>query len=120
MVSSLQAVPLRSDPDVAYGDLAALFGALADPTRAHIVHLLLQGEMCTGDIAPVLGVTDSAVSQHLRVLRALRLIRSRRAGKYIYHSLDDNHVALLLQIGLSHIGHADRAADAPRPEEVLE
>jgi ArsR family transcriptional regulator, lead/cadmium/zinc/bismuth-responsive transcriptional repressor len=117
MVSSLQAVPAHSDPDVAYGDLAALFGALADPTRAHIVHLLLQGEMCTGDIAPVLGITDSAVSQHLRVLRALRLIRSRRAGKYVYHSLDDEHVALLLQIGLSHVGHGDRVIGDLQPEE---
>jgi DNA-binding transcriptional ArsR family regulator len=105
------ATEVRTAPagDPVYAELAALFGALADPTRAHIVHLLLQGELCTGDIAPLLGVTDSAVSQHLRVLRTLRLVRSRRAGKFIYHSLDDDHVALLLSIGLTHLGHGDRA-----------
>jgi ArsR family transcriptional regulator, lead/cadmium/zinc/bismuth-responsive transcriptional repressor len=105
--------------DPVYVELAALFGALADPTRAHIVHLLLQGELCTGDIAPLLGVTDSAVSQHLRVLRALRLVRSRRAGKFIYHSLDDDHVALLLRIGLTHLGHGDRAESLAVTHEVM-
>jgi DNA-binding transcriptional ArsR family regulator len=104
--------------DPVYGELAALFGALSDPTRAHIVHLLLQGELCTGDIAQLLRVTDSAVSQHLRVLRALRLVRSRRDGKFIYHSLDDEHVALLLRVGLTHLGHGDRAGTLPVPHEA--
>jgi DNA-binding transcriptional ArsR family regulator len=104
-----KADPHSSDP--IYQDLAALFGALADPTRARIVHLLLQQELCTGDIAGRLGVTDSAVSQHLAVLRALRLVRSRREGKFVYHSLDDEHVSLLLRIGLTHLGHGDRASD---------
>ena len=55
----------------------------------------------------VVGVTESCVSQHLRVLRALRLVKSRRAGKFVYYSLDDAHITLLLQTGLTHQGHGD-------------
>ena len=87
--------------------------------RARTSSISVTGELCTGDIAPLLGVTDSAVSQHLRVLRALRLIRSRRAGKFIYHSLDDEHVALLLSLGLTHLGHGDRAESLVVGHEVM-
>ena len=90
-----------------YQDLAALFGALADPTRAKIVHALLSQELCTCDLAAVLRATESGVSQHLRVLRSLRLVKARRAGKFVYYSLDDAHIALLLQVGLTHQGHSD-------------
>jgi DNA-binding transcriptional ArsR family regulator len=91
--------------DVAYRKLAELFGALADGTRAKIVHLLVYQELCTCDIAAVLGVTDSCISQHLRILRALRLVKARRDGKFVYYSLDDAHIALLVQVGLTHQGH---------------
>jgi ArsR family transcriptional regulator, lead/cadmium/zinc/bismuth-responsive transcriptional repressor len=91
--------------DATYRELSALFAALADPTRAKIVHILLNQELCTCDIAAVVGVTDSAVSQHLRILRSLRLVKSRRAGKFVYYSLDDAHIALLVQLGLTHQGH---------------
>src|SRR6516225_8684680 len=87
--------------DAAYVDLAQLFGALADSTRARIVHLLLHEELCTCDLAALLGVTDSCVSQHLRVLRSLRLVKPRRVGKFVYYSLDDAHIALLVQVGLT-------------------
>ena len=90
-----------------YQNLAALFGALADPTRVKIIHTLLQQELCTCDLAAVTGVSDSAVSQHLRVLRSLRLVKARRAGKFVYYSLDDAHVALLMQVGLTHQGHGN-------------
>jgi ArsR family transcriptional regulator, lead/cadmium/zinc/bismuth-responsive transcriptional repressor len=96
--------------DGAYLDLAQLFGAMADSTRARIVHLLLHDELCTCDLAALLGVTDSCVSQHLRVLRSLRLVKSRRAGKFVYYSLDDAHIALLVQVGLTHLGHAQGTA----------
>lgn len=92
-----------------YRDLAMLYGALADPTRGRIVHILLQQEMCTCDLARALGVSDSAVSQHLRVLRSLRLVRSRRAGKIVYYALEDSHVAQLVQVGLAHLGHTEAA-----------
>lgn len=95
--------------DSAYVHLASLFGALADTTRAKIVHLLLQQELCTCDIAAIVGISESGVSQHLRLLRSLRLVRSRREGKFVYYSLDDAHVTLLVQLGLTHQGHADQA-----------
>jgi DNA-binding transcriptional ArsR family regulator len=93
--------------DEVYNDLAALFGALADPTRAKMVHALLQAELCTCDLAAVVGISESGTSQHLRVLRSLRLVKSRRAGKFVYYSLDDAHIALLVRVGLTHQGHGD-------------
>ena len=88
-----------------YRGLADLFAALGDMTRVRIVHALARQELCTCDLAAVVGVSESAVSQHLRVLRALRLVRTRRAGKFVYYGLDDARVALLLQVGLTHLGH---------------
>jgi len=99
-----QARRLLSD-DRTYRGLADLFAALSDATRARIVHALVHQELCTCDLAAVVGVTEAATSQHLRVLRTLRLVKSRRAGKFVYYSLDDAHIALLLQIGLTHLGH---------------
>src|SRR5690242_21060385 len=86
--------------DATYRDLADLFAALADATRAKIVHALLQQELCSCDIAALAGISPSGASQHLRVLRNLRLIKSRREGKFVYYSLDDAHIALLIQLGL--------------------
>lgn len=105
-----------------YIELAQVFGALADATRATIVHALLHQELCTCDLAAVVGISESGVSQHLRLLRALRLVKARRAGKFVYYSLDDAHIALLLQVGLTHLGHgADdetTAPDVPRAATV--
>lgn len=101
--------------DDTYKDLAELFGALADPTRAKIVHILMRQELCTCDLSAVVGITESGVSQHLRVLRALRLVKSRRAGKFVYYSIDDAHIALLVQVGLTHQGHATAAGDVSLP-----
>jgi ArsR family transcriptional regulator, lead/cadmium/zinc/bismuth-responsive transcriptional repressor len=92
---------------VIYRDLAALFGALADPTRARIVHALLHQELCSCDLAALMSISKSGASQHLRVLRTLHLVKSRRAGKFVYYSLDDAHIALLLQVGLTHLGHGE-------------
>jgi ArsR family transcriptional regulator len=89
-----------------YSGLGSLFAALGDPTRARIVHILLRQEMCTCDISALVGVSESAVSQHLRLLRQLRLVKFRRQGKLVYYSLDDSHVAELIRIGLTHLGHS--------------
>jgi DNA-binding transcriptional ArsR family regulator len=96
----------------AYRRVARLFGALADPTRARLVDALLREELCTGDLAVVLGISEPGVSQHLRVLRSLRLVKSRRAGKFVYHSLDDEHVTRLMSLGLTHAGHGGAASPA--------
>jgi DNA-binding transcriptional ArsR family regulator len=105
----------RLEDDGTYSALAEVFGALADATRAKIVHALLHQELCTCDIAAVVGISESGVSQHLRLLRALRLVKSRRAGKFVYYSLDDAHITLLMQVGLTHLGHGD-GADPSAPE----
>lgn len=93
-----------------YQSLGALFSALADPTRLRIVHALLERELCTCEIAAALGASDSNVSQHVRILRTLQLVRPRRNGKFVYYRLDDAHVGTIVRMALSHLGHAPSAA----------
>ncbi|MGH2927147.1 MAG: ArsR/SmtB family transcription factor [Candidatus Dormibacteraceae bacterium] len=92
-----------------YERLAATFGALADPTRARVVHLLLERELCTADLAVVVGVSEPAVSQHLKVLRGLGLVRARREGRFVYYRLDDDHVAQLVRTSLTHLAEEGEA-----------
>ena len=99
------------EDDETYIALAEVFGALADATRVKIVHALLREELCSCDIAAAAGIGASGASQHLRVLRALRLVKSRRAGKRVYYSLDDAHISLLVQVGLTHLGHGELQHD---------
>ncbi len=99
----------RASPGLAaaatYREVAELFGALADPTRMAVVHALSVREACTCELAEIVGVTESGVSQHLRILRALRLVKARRAGEFVYYTLDDAHVAALLDMALTHHDH---------------
>jgi DNA-binding transcriptional ArsR family regulator len=85
--------------------LADLFGALSDPTRLRIISVLLEGEMNVGDIAGRLGMSESAVSHQLRGLRQMRLIHSRKDGRQVFYSLDDDHVGKLYRLGLEHVEH---------------
>jgi DNA-binding transcriptional ArsR family regulator len=97
-------------PDAAAAsDLAALFGALGDPTRVRLLAALAAGDLCVCDLAAVLGMTQSAVSHQLRLLRALGLVRARREGKLVWYALDDDHVRDLLAVGAEHIGHRSPA-----------
>ena len=99
-----QAREALPDADAA-SDLAALFGALGDPTRVRLLAALAAGPLCVCDLAAVLGMTQSAVSHQLRLLRTLGLVRARREGKLVWYALDDDHVRALLAIGAEHIGH---------------
>jgi len=85
--------------------LADLFSALSDSTRLRIISVLLEGEMNVGDIASQLEMTESAVSHQLRGLRYMRLVRSRKNGRQVFYSLDDDHVAKLYRMGLDHVEH---------------
>jgi len=85
--------------------LAELFSALSDPTRLRIISVLLEAEMNVGDIAAQLEMTESAVSHQLRGLRYMRLVRSRKNGRQVFYSLDDDHVAKLYRMGLDHVEH---------------
>ena len=85
--------------------LADLFSALSDPTRLRIISVLLEGELNVGDIASQLSMTESAVSHQLSGLRQLHLVRSRKDGRQVYYTLDDDHVARLYRLGLDHVEH---------------
>ena len=104
-------------PDDAYAVMAESFRALADTNRVKIVHTLLQQELCVCDLAAVAGISESATSQHLRVLRNLRLVKSRRNGKMVYYSVDDDHIRVLMGVCLRHLGHED-ATPGRQPREA--
>lgn len=83
--------------------LAELFKVFGDGTRVRILYVLLTAEVCVCDIAKLLGMTQSAVSHQLRILKQAHLIRSRRDGKTVFYSLADDHVATLLRQGMEHV-----------------
>lgn len=85
--------------------LAEIFRALGDPTRVRILHALAASELCVCDLAAILGMSQSAVSHQLRLLRSLRLVRHRREGRMVYYALDDDHIEKLLAQGLDHVAH---------------
>jgi ArsR family transcriptional regulator len=82
--------------------IAELFKAFGDPTRVQILSLLKQ-EMCVNDIAQAVGVSQSAISHQLRILKQMHLIKCRREGKNAWYSLADDHVRIILQMGLEHV-----------------
>jgi DNA-binding transcriptional ArsR family regulator len=86
--------------------LSSIYKILGDPSRLKIVMALRNVEMCVCDLAAFLGLTESAVSHQLRRFRDLALVKSRREGQVIYYSLDDEHVAELLNVGLEHISES--------------
>ena len=85
--------------------LAELFRALSDPSRVRIVAVLTSGEMNVGALAEAVGISESAVSHHLRGLRQMRLVRARKVGRQVFYSLDDEHIAELYRTGLDHVRH---------------
>ena len=83
--------------------LAETFRVLGDPTRVRILDLLSRGEHCVCDIASLLGSSESAVSHQLRLLRGMRLVRTRRSGRQIFYALDDHHISELFSLGRAHV-----------------
>jgi len=83
--------------------VAEVFKLLGDPSRVRLLDVLAQGEQCVCDLASIVGLTESAVSHQLRLLRAARLVRVRRAGRMAYYSLDDHHVIGLLHDTRKHV-----------------
>jgi DNA-binding transcriptional ArsR family regulator len=83
--------------------LADTFKVLGDVTRVRILDALAQEELCVCDLATLLGLGESAVSHQLRLLRGLRLVRSRRAGRMIFYALDDQHIIDLFRQALRHV-----------------
>ena len=90
------------------GALADTFRVLGDPTRVRILDALSTGELCVCDIATLVELSESAVSHQLRLLRGMRLVRSRRAGRLVFYALDDQHIIELFQQALTHVEEQDR------------
>lgn len=98
-------------------DLAAVFALLSDPGRVRLLITLLEGgEVCVHDLAAVTGQSESGVSHALRLLRAHRVVAARRSGRLVFYRLADGHVRMLLDVALTHLGHAP-AARVVAPDE---
>jgi DNA-binding transcriptional ArsR family regulator len=82
---------------------AVLFGALSDMSRLRVLDALSKEELCVCDIASLLRSSISSVSHHLRVLRNLRLVKTRKDGRIVYYSLADEHIARIVKMGLEHV-----------------
>ena len=82
---------------------AELFRVLSDPTRLKIINALSRAEFCVGDLASIVGVSDSAVSHQLRVLRNMKVVEKRREGKLAIYSLKDKHIKRILEQSLGHV-----------------
>jgi ArsR family transcriptional regulator, lead/cadmium/zinc/bismuth-responsive transcriptional repressor len=101
--SATEARRQRLVPDRDVEALAETFRILGDPTRVRILDVLAMGELCVCDIAELVEISESAVSHQLRLLRGMRLVRPRRAGRQVYYSIDDHHIISLFQQGLRHV-----------------
>jgi DNA-binding transcriptional ArsR family regulator len=102
--------------------IAALFAVLSDPTRLQVVYALLQappGELCVGDLATGLGRDDTTISHQLRVLRNQQIVAVRKVGRVVYYRLVDDHVRLLLEMGMTHANEQPSVQSLKREVEAL-
>jgi ArsR family transcriptional regulator len=99
------------DDETAAG-LAETFQALSDPNRVRMISALIDRELCVCDLAALLGMSQSAVSHQLRLLRNLHLVKYRKEGRVVYYAIDDDHIRDLFQRGLEHFHHQ------PEPERI--
>lgn len=90
-------------PDEMLYDLAELFKVFGDSTRIKILYALFESELCVNDIALLLGITQTAASHQLRVLKINKLVKARKEGKLIFYSLTDDHVYKIIGQGMEHI-----------------
>lgn len=89
--------------EAALYEAAELLKVFGDPTRIRIIFVLCESEMCVCDIAKLLGMTQSAISHQLRVLKQARLVKFRRDGKTIYYSIADVHVKTIFYYAMEHV-----------------
>ena len=98
--------------------LADTFRVLGDPSRIRLIAAMALTERCVGDLATLVGMSESAVSHQLRILRAARLVRTRRSGRQVFYTLDDGHILALFQQGLSHVHEEVPAPSAGRRSDA--
>ena len=101
--SAIAAVRAALPEDDTLLDVSELFKVLGDSTRCKILFVLLAAEMCVCDLSQLLGMSVSAVSHQLRILRQAQLVRYRREGKTVFYALSDEHVRTLLSQGMEHV-----------------
>ncbi|MBQ6172702.1 MAG: winged helix-turn-helix transcriptional regulator [Clostridia bacterium] len=99
-VSNTKKTMLKDDDYIA---LSTLYKMFADPTRIKLLHALERNELCVCDLAALLGMTKSAISHQLKALKLSDLVRFRKEGQNVYYSLADDHVKLIIDMGLEHI-----------------
>jgi len=96
-------MPRRPLSDASAGALADTFKVLGDNTRVRMLDALSRSELCVTDLAHRVGLSESAVSHQLRLLRDARIVRTRRNGRQIFYALDDQHIVKLLAQALEHV-----------------
>jgi DNA-binding transcriptional ArsR family regulator len=101
--------------------IASLFAVLSDPTRLQVVYALLRapsGELCVGDLATGLGRDDTTISHQLRVLRNQQIVAMRKVGRIVYYRLVDEHIRLLLELGMTHTSETSTSSKAGEAEAL--
>ncbi|MGN0665153.1 MAG: ArsR/SmtB family transcription factor [Huintestinicola sp.] len=96
-------VTSQMPPDEILYDLAELFKIFGDTTRIKILYALFESELCVNDMAQLLGLTQTAVSHQLRVLKTNKLVKFRKEGKIVFYSLSDDHVRSIISKGMEHV-----------------
>lgn len=102
-VKGLEDLVNTQPPEEILYELAELFKVFGDSTRIRILYALFENELCVGDIAELLNMSQSSVSHQLRILKDAKLVRFRREGKSIYYALDDEHVYHIIKMGMEHV-----------------
>jgi ArsR family transcriptional regulator len=100
---AVREVSRHMPPEGTLDGLAEFFKLFSDKTRVSILCALNHSELCVCDLSMLLKMKQPAISQHLKVLRQMRMVRTRRDGKVIYYTLDDDHIRIVLKYGLEHI-----------------
>lgn len=99
----VKSVQTNMPDDQTLMNLADFFKVFGDMTRVKILYVLFQSEMCVCDLAEVLGMSQSAISHQLRVLKQMKLVVNRRDGKTVFYSLADGHIETIMNQGMEHI-----------------
>lgn len=99
----VQSVQSRMPDDDTLCDVAELFKVFGDMTRTKILSALFEEELCVCDISEIVKMSASAVSHQLRILRQTKIVKSRRSGKEIYYTLDDEHISAIYKMALEHL-----------------
>ena len=106
-MNAIDAVRAQLPDDDTIYDLAEVFRVFGDSTRTKILSCLRVRDLYVGEMAEVLGMSVSAVSHQLRILRGAKLVKGEKQGKEVKYSLDDDHVTQIMECGLTHINERD-------------